>query len=263
MRRTRPVALLAAGSVTGSLLLRNPSVAAVIGPVKSTSLRVASRLVNALRAGHAVDTFEEFEDCRLILAVAPAQHLESLLGNLCAASGLRLATKCLVTAGLRPAGEATRTAIRSARVREVPGFDGRWFVADGNREAAVELRRVLGRSTRFTILPHGAEKAWDAAHTLMHRGFLATMSAADDCLRAAKLPQADADALIDRALARMGRAWTRGKRKGWPGAVPEIELDCETNALHAVEPALSRWYRAAVTESELYMEEPRRRAGRS
>ena len=263
MRRTRPVALLAAGSVTKSLLLRNASVAAVIGPVKSTSLRVASRLVNALRAGHAVDTFEEFEECRLILAVAPPELLESLLADLRAASGLRLANKCLVTAGAEASGEPTRVAIRAARVREAPGFDGRWFVADGNREAAVELRRVLGRSARFTILPPGAEPAWDAAHTLMNRGFLALMSAADDCLRAAALPPADADALIDRALGRTGRAWTRAKRKGWPGTLSETELDRETNALTSADPALARWYRAAVTEAELYMEHPRRRAGRS
>lgn len=262
MRRTRPVALLAAGSVTGSLLLRNASVAAVIGPVKSTSLRVASRLVNALRAGHAVDTFEEFEECRLILAVAPADLLKSLLADLRAASGVKLANKCLVTAGAEAPGEAARE-IRAARVREAPGFDGRWFVADGNREAAVELRRVLGRSARFTILPHGAEPAWDAAHTLMNRGFLALLSAADDCLRAAALPPADADALIDRALARTGRAWTRAKRKSWPGAIPRIDLDRETNALNSVDHALARWYRAAVTESELYMDHPRRRAGRS
>ena len=114
MRRTRPVALLAAGSATSSALLRNAGMAGAIGPVKSTYLRVASRLVNALRCGHAVDSFDEFSECRLIVAVAPSDTRETLLRELRSAGGLDLAHKVLVQAGTAEARRLLQTLAAGA-----------------------------------------------------------------------------------------------------------------------------------------------------
>src|SRR5579884_691935 len=180
MKRRPPTALLAAGNVTASSVLRSASVRESLGPVKAASLRVASRVVNLLRAGHAVEDFEEINECKVILAVAPRERTGALLEEL-RGSGMKLKNKYIVICGdgalPDPAG------MRVARVREAAGFEGRWYVMDGNREAAADLRRILGPGVRLTILEGDATPLWDAAQALLERGLIAVSAAADDCLR--------------------------------------------------------------------------------
>ena len=47
----RATGLICAGGVSGSILARLPSVLAAVGPVLSSSQRIARRTANSLRAG--------------------------------------------------------------------------------------------------------------------------------------------------------------------------------------------------------------------
>ena len=67
MKKAQLVGLIAAGNLTGAPLTRFWWLAERLGPVKSGSYRVASRIVNMLRAGHPVKDYAEFETCDLVL----------------------------------------------------------------------------------------------------------------------------------------------------------------------------------------------------
>src|SRR5581483_4492136 len=229
MRRRRPTALLAAGNAAASPLLRNNSVRTSLGPVKCVSLRVASRLVNGLRAGHPVDDFAEIDDCRLILAVGPHARMADLVAELRDAP-LKLSNKSLVICGDGRFADLPKLDLHMARIREVPGFEDRWFVVDGDREAATEVRRVLGPSIRFTVLPAENVALWDGALLILEQALLTVTAAADDCLRRVSVPPAHADELVHRALERAARVWTRGKRRIWTGAAEAEEIESRLRA---------------------------------
>src|SRR5581483_10308807 len=71
MKKPPQVALLCAGSLGASPISRLPGLTRHLGPVKSTSLRLASRYVNRLRAGFPVDDFAAFQQCDAVLIACP------------------------------------------------------------------------------------------------------------------------------------------------------------------------------------------------
>jgi len=73
--------LIGTGNLTDSPLTRFWSLPERLGPVKSSSYRLASRIANMLRAGHPVKDYADFESCILILVCVPEEK--------CLASGIR------------------------------------------------------------------------------------------------------------------------------------------------------------------------------
>jgi hypothetical protein len=71
MKKAQSVGLIGTGSLTDSPLTRFRWLSERLGPVKSASYRVASRIANMLRAGHPVKDYVEFESCELILICVP------------------------------------------------------------------------------------------------------------------------------------------------------------------------------------------------
>src|SRR5258708_29679037 len=67
MTKARSVALVCAGQVSRSGLVRLPALAEQLALVKSTHLRQASRAANALRAGTAVSTYEQLAKAKTFL----------------------------------------------------------------------------------------------------------------------------------------------------------------------------------------------------
>ena len=61
MKRAQSVGLIGTGSLTDSPLTRFWWLSERLGPVKSASYRVASRIANMLQAGHPVKDYAEFE----------------------------------------------------------------------------------------------------------------------------------------------------------------------------------------------------------
>src|SRR5437879_2861864 len=71
MKKRHEVGLIGAGKLTDSPLARMWALRERLGPVKSSSVRVASRIVNSLRAGYPVADYKEFGKCGLILISVP------------------------------------------------------------------------------------------------------------------------------------------------------------------------------------------------
>ena len=86
MKKAQSVGLIAAGSLTDSPLTRFWSLPERLGPVKSASYRVASRIANMLRAGHPVKDYAEFEACILILVCVPEENVSQVVAEMLSAA---------------------------------------------------------------------------------------------------------------------------------------------------------------------------------
>src|SRR5580693_2238998 len=85
MKKAKSVALIGAGKLTDSPLSRFYWLSDRLGPVKSSSYRLASRIANQLRAGCPVRDFEEFHASELILVSVPDPMLAGVLRDLASA----------------------------------------------------------------------------------------------------------------------------------------------------------------------------------
>src|SRR6266567_3407147 len=130
MKKPPPVALICAGKLTDTPLTRLRALVERLGPVSSSSLRVASRVVNTLRAGYPVSDYEAFQDCSVVVLSVPDGAAVDFVGDL-AAAGLDWSKKFAVLfstllesdtlAPLAAAGAHT------VSLCAVGGFDGRLF----------------------------------------------------------------------------------------------------------------------------------------
>jgi predicted short-subunit dehydrogenase-like oxidoreductase (DUF2520 family) len=191
MKRPLPVGLLVEGNATASTLLRLPGLANQIGPVKSTALRVARRFSNALRAGHAVATYEELQESRLVLIRVPDDALERIVDEI-RKSELILRRMCFAIcetwaastmfSELRDAGASVTTLLL------VSDGDSSWFVAEGDLPAVRQARRLVENSGgRVLQLRSGCKSLYFAADLLVTTLPLPLLTAAQTSLRQAGL----------------------------------------------------------------------------
>src|SRR5512133_612805 len=89
--------MVCAGAVSRTTVGTHPGILQQLGPVKAASLRVASRAVNAMRAGTAVSTYQELAEVSVILISAPDAEIELIIGQL-ATAGLRFRHKVILLA---------------------------------------------------------------------------------------------------------------------------------------------------------------------
>src|SRR5689334_14150914 len=97
MKKPKSVALIAAGNLADSPVSRLWGLPERLGPVKSVSYRLASRMANSLRAGHAAKDYAEVGDCELILISVPDEMLAATTAEL-ASAGISWAGKAAVIA---------------------------------------------------------------------------------------------------------------------------------------------------------------------
>src|ERR1700730_14430427 len=101
MKKAQSVGLIGTGNLTDTPLTRFWWLSERLGPVKSASYRVASRIANMLRAGHPVKDYAEFESCALILICVPEDTIAQVVSEMLA-SGISWHAKAVVlcSAGL-------------------------------------------------------------------------------------------------------------------------------------------------------------------
>jgi hypothetical protein len=125
-----------------------------LGPVKSTSYRLASRIANHLHAGHAVKDFEEFHSCELILVCVPDQMLPQVLDELISAR-IDFHGKAVVLGSLwLDSSELRELYVRGAAVGSIcplPGFDDLGYLIEGDRLAVARSRRLVEHRDRRAV----------------------------------------------------------------------------------------------------------------
>ena len=150
MKKAKSVALIGAGKLTDSPLSRFYWLSDRLGPVKSSSYRLASRIANQLRAGHPVKGLDEFARLDLILGVRarrvlprwwrswrrPPIQLRGKAVVLCSFMA-RLAANCTQ---LSDAGAAGGVHL------PIPGFDDLRYLMEGDRRRCCSRRKSGGTS---------------------------------------------------------------------------------------------------------------------
>jgi len=147
MKKAKSVALIGAGKLTDSPLSRFYWLSDRLGPVKSSSFRLASRIANQLRAGHPVKDFEEFQSSELILVCVPDAILPLVLAEL-ASAPIDFNGKAVVLSSFwLDSSELHQLSARGAAVASIcpiPGFDNLRYLLEVQPKKDAPLNSLEG-----------------------------------------------------------------------------------------------------------------------
>jgi predicted short-subunit dehydrogenase-like oxidoreductase (DUF2520 family) len=248
MKKPLPVGLVVEGNSTSSLILRLPSLAEELGPVKSKGFRVARRITNFLRSGYPVATYEELQETRLVLVRVPDAVVPRVVEELCA-SELDFGSLCFalcetwltseVLEPLRKRGASTGTVIGG------PNPQRAWFLAEGQSTFVRQLRRFIERN-EARVLEIGFEKKelYFAAELLATAIPIPLFTAAQQALREAGIAGNHVHALLEDMAAKMFKDFLNGSRVAWGGpltsSLPET-AESNFRLLRGNHPKLARY----------------------
>ncbi|MDQ2773808.1 MAG: hypothetical protein M3Y57_02600 [Acidobacteriota bacterium] len=221
MKKPLPVGLVVEGNSTSSLILRLPSLAEELGPVKSKGFRVARRITNFLRSGYPVATYEELQETRLILVRVPDAVAPRVVEEICA-SELDFGAMCFalcetwltseVLEPLRKRGACTGTLISG------PNPQRAWFLAEGQSMFVRQLRRLIERNeARVLEIGFGKKELYFAAELLATAIPIPLFTAAQQALREAGISANHVHALLEDMAAKMFKDFLNGSRVAWGG----------------------------------------------
>ena len=256
MKKPPPVALLCAGNLTDSAITRFRGLGVRLGPVKSSSLRLASRFANILRAGYPVAGYDTFRECPLLLVAVPDALVSSAVRDVLRADldwtrvSVILCSASLESEELDPLAEL---GARTASICEAPASDGMLFVAEGDAEAIKRVRPLVqgpsrSGTTRVLSLAPGHKAMYLAALACTGPLIASILNCAGECLKLAGVTAADADAMLQMQTEKTTRAFLKGGRKrsqepdGLDRQIAALEShDAELAEFFQGSAKLSRW----------------------
>src|SRR5271170_5022460 len=192
MKKAQSVGLIGTGNLTDSPLTRFRWLSGRLGPVKSASYRVASRIANMLRAGHPVKDYAEFESCVLILVSVPEENVSQVVSEMLSA-GISWRGKAVVLcstwldSGALRALSAHGASVGS--ISPIPGFDDQQYLVEGDSLAIRESKRLLEhRDRRVVAIERPLKPLYLAALTCTGALLFALLRAASESLHRAGIP---------------------------------------------------------------------------
>jgi predicted short-subunit dehydrogenase-like oxidoreductase (DUF2520 family) len=242
MKKAKSVALIGAGKLTDSPLSRFYWLSDRLGPVKSTSFRLASRIANHLRAGHPVKDYEDFHSCSLILVCVPDEMLPRAVAELLSA-GIDWQGKAVVLCSLwLDSSELHQLSASGAAVGSicpVPGFDDFRYLVEGDRLAVLQSRYMVEhRDRRVVAIERSLKPFYLAALTCTSTVMFSLVMAAAESLRHAGVPLSFSTEILEKQVGRTFRAYLRAGRKGFPAT---RELSRQVRALSSADPELAQY----------------------
>jgi len=241
MKKARWAGLIAAGQLTDSPLTRFHRLSECLGPVKSHSFRVASRIANTLRVGHPVKDYADFESCSLILVSVPDEQVPHIVSELLASEiswrgkSLALCSDLLDSHALR---ELSARGASVGSISPIPGFDDLYLV-EGDRLAILKSRRLIEhRVIRTVAIERALKPLYLAAVTCTGSLLFALLIVAFESLRLAGIAPVLRNALLERQLDRTLRSFLKGGRRAFPA--PQ-ELPRQLRALAAKDANLAHY----------------------
>lgn len=255
MRQMRSVALVGMGKIAASCAGRLPRLATHLGPVQASSLRVASRMVNLLRAGYPVIDAEAFADSRMILVCVPDAAVDRWVSELDSARIdwrnriVILADSMHDSHALLPLAE--RGAL-TASINPLHGIGDDVYIAEGSKKAIDEFRRtLLPASARVVRLNGGGKPLFLAAVTLAALPVYVGV-AAGECLRAAGIPVRQSRAILRTLMMQAVRGYVKAGVKAtgseWDSA-HWTALRRQVSALHIVRPQAADFLVAVLSHA--------------
>jgi predicted short-subunit dehydrogenase-like oxidoreductase (DUF2520 family) len=218
MKKPLPVSLLCAGKLTDTAITRFSGLRPVLGPIKSTSLRLASRYANMLRAGHAVESYETLGTCKLILIAVPDSAVAETVRELSRADldwpsmTVALCSTDLDCSSLEPLADLGAS---TASICEAVGMDDRLFIVEADRSVIAQIQSVIAdRRSKVVAVPPGKKTFWLAAAACTGPLLTDLLTHAKENLRKAVIPAADTANILQRDIEKTLRSFTKrhGKR---------------------------------------------------
>lgn len=245
MKKAKPVALAGAGNLTDSPLVRFLRFSDQLGPIKSPTYRLASRISNILRAGHPVRDYAPFDARRLILVCVPDATLPKILTEL-DSSPIGWHGKAIVICSLSL--DSSRLSALSARgasigsISPIPGFEGSRefrYLIEGDKLAVFEVKRLIARPRQNAITIERSHKPFYQAALACSGSLMpALLTAASDSLRHAGLPPDISAEILEKQFAKALRSYLKSGRNLNP---PPLEVSGQWHVLSAADPLLASY----------------------
>jgi predicted short-subunit dehydrogenase-like oxidoreductase (DUF2520 family) len=242
MKKAKSVGLIGAGSLTDSPLTRFWWLSERLGPVKSASYRVASRIANMLQAGHPVKDYAEFESCILILISVPEEDVSQVVSDLLSADISWRGKAVVLCSAWLDSSELRELSARGASVGSIspiPGFDDQRYLVEGDSLAIRESKRLVEhRERRAVAIERQLKPFYLAALTCTGSLLFALLRVAFEALHHAGIPPGLSATLLEPQIPRTLRAFLKGGRRAYP---EPRELPGQLRALSAASPELAHY----------------------
>lgn len=248
MIKSRPVALVGAGKVTRLFLRRLPELGGQLGPVKASSIRVATRIVNQLHAGKAVGDAGGLRSCRIVLICVPDPQVPAVVEKLAAeildwskvpVVLCESSVDCLALRSLQSLG----APIASLNTLSISGDT--MCVVEGDTLAVREVKRTLGRSRGLILLKPGEKAVFFAGLTLASLAAHMTASSAE-CFRTAGIGVSQSRELAQSLGTSAIRAFVKGGQIALSSGWDEPAIQRVVAPLIAVHPELGEFMGRAL-----------------
>jgi len=262
MKKAKSVALVAAGNLTDSFVSKFYWLSGRLGPVKSTSIRLASRIVNYLRAGHPVSDWTQFDACELILVYLPDRMLARTLHEL-ACSGIGFRGKAVVLCSVwhdsSELGALCALGASVGSIGPIPGFGDLRFLIEGDARAVRAARRLVEhRERRGVVIERSLKPLFLAAMTCTGSVLFSVVMAASESLRYAGVTPVVSASILEKQLRRTLRSYVRAGRKAFPAP---HDLARQVRALAAADPGLAQYLEDSSRLAERLLERRHASAG--
>jgi predicted short-subunit dehydrogenase-like oxidoreductase (DUF2520 family) len=256
MRQPPTLGLWAAGPVSKSFVARIPFLRDSLGPVMGEPYRVASRMVNTLRAGYPVQDIAELGACHLLLIYLPDAEIPMIAERLAHSEidwGGKVVLLCnsgLDSGALSP---LTNLGAHTGSVMPLAGFEEVRFIAEGDRSALGAIRRLLQREEVKVVPLHSMRKVHYLAALTLPAGLLTPL--ADACTQLfcyAGMKPKVAQKTTERLLQQSLRTYMNAGRKSWSGPLAQGEQEillAHREALRKVSRLLEAYYAGAAAAS--------------
>lgn len=259
MKKAKPVALVGAGNLTDSPLTSFLRHCDHLGPVKSLSYRLASRISNMLRAGHPVKDYSGLEACELILVSVPDQTLPKIVSEL-AGSGISWHGKAILLCSMwLDSSQLCELAARGGSIGSIspmPGFDGLEdfrYLAEGDKPAISQVKRLVAqKKQRVIAIERSLKPFYFAALTCSGNLMQALLMAASQSLRHAGLSSPLSATILEKQFGKALRSYLKSGRSV---SVAPRELSRQLHALTAADPELAHYIEQSCRLSSRLLEE--------
>ncbi len=238
MKKRPQVALVCAGNLSGSPILAFPGLPEQLGPVMSSSLRLASRIVHTLRAGSPVNNYEAFAESKLVLIAEPDAGIADTVRAL-ADAGLHWEGKCVVLCSA--ALESERLGVLAecgaaiASLCNIPDLEVPAILVEGDRTAMAALRPLARQGAPLLMhVPASRKRFYLAAEACAGPLLAAILLRTDEYLQLAGVGAANAAHILRGRTGKTLRAFLKSGR-----GPQEPELERELAALAALDPDIA------------------------
>lgn len=244
-----PLGLVGAGPVSKSFIAGLPHLSQRLGPVAAQSYRLASRLVNSIRAGYPVKNFEQLEQARVILLCVPEALLPETIGALSRARihwNRKVLLLCESIFDNRLLAEIRRHGASAGALQPIEALPDRYLVRGDPKAVAEAKRLVQDLNAKPFEIKFGKGDAYAAGLTFATSLFTPLIDASVECLRIACGNRADAERISEALLRRSIRAYIHAGKRSWGGPLAKGDWEAiarELKCLLEHDPNLGRYYR--------------------